>query len=153
MKACQQALKVIKSTRSLYKEGINISHPPETRTDICSAGMLHRAKWHSSNSSWDRNVDTWLLVLNYVWLFHGIQEIKSCPEGLKEHVLKRGEDHSCFWMDVPANISCSCCCSQTFIAYGGEFSILKVIQINIHRRRMKPLLSSGFPLMKYPIPF
>lgn len=43
---------------SLFKEGINTSHPPETQTDVCSAGMLHRAKWHNSNSSSDSHIDT-----------------------------------------------------------------------------------------------
>lgn len=41
MEACEQALKVIKSAPSLYKEDINTAYLCETKTDACSTGMMH----------------------------------------------------------------------------------------------------------------
>lgn len=82
MQTCQQALKTMKRTRSLFEEGINVSHLPETQMYVCNAGMLHGAEWHKSKFPSDSHVDRLLLVLNFVWLFHDIQEIKSCPRGV-----------------------------------------------------------------------
>lgn len=41
MEACEQALKVIKSAPSLYKEDINTAYLREAKTDACSTGMMH----------------------------------------------------------------------------------------------------------------
>lgn len=41
MEVYEQALKVIKSAPSLYKEDINTAYLRETKTGACSTGMMH----------------------------------------------------------------------------------------------------------------